>query len=195
MGCYSFDTIFRVLGLEAPTYAEAETSERHDETYPRASTVHLDFPARGEMPPVRVTWYDGGRKPRPDAVPSGTKLDDEGLLFVGDKGSILCGFNGNNPRALPEAKKTDSPAPTRTGRRRAGGNASVRQWLDACRDLKTKPGANFEFSGLVTEALQLGNIAVRTGERLTWDRANLKVTNLAAAERFIRPERRAGWEL
>jgi hypothetical protein len=69
-----------------------------------------------------------------------------------------------------------------------------REWLDACKGGKVKPGGNFEFSGLVTETLLLGNVASRSRQKLTWDRANMKV-NVEAAQKFVHPERRAGWEL
>src|SRR5207244_12563919 len=63
MGCYSFDTIFRVLKLEAPVSVEASSTERYSESYPQACIVHFNFPARGDMPPVTLTWYDGGLTP------------------------------------------------------------------------------------------------------------------------------------
>jgi hypothetical protein len=69
-----------------------------------------------------------------------------------------------------------------------------REWLDACKGGKTKPGGNFEFSGVVTETLLLGNVAIRCGEKLTWDRAGMTVSN-AEAQKFVRPDRRTGWEL
>jgi hypothetical protein len=71
----------------------------------------------------------------------------------------------------------------------------MREWLDACKGEKNKPAANFAFSGVVTEALHLGNLALRTGQRLLWDQANLKVSNVAATQQYIRPERRTGWAL
>jgi predicted dehydrogenase len=193
MGCYSFDTIFRALKLEAPASVEASSTERHAETFPRASIVHLNFPARGDMPPVRLTWYDGGLKPpRPDALEGDRGLDDEGLVFVGDGGTILCGFNGRRPRLIPEAKMKAYHQPAKTLPRSPG---SQREWLDACRGGKARPGACFEFSGPVTEALLLGNVALRTAQRVVWDRANLKAVNLASADQFIRPLRRRGWTL
>src|SRR5216110_2697295 len=70
-----------------------------------------------------------------------------------------------------------------------------REWLDACKGSKVKPGGNFEFSGMVTETLLLGNLAIRTGQRLEWDRTNLKVLNSEAAQKMVAPERRRGWEL
>jgi predicted dehydrogenase len=193
MGCYSFDTIFRVLKLEAPTSVEVSCSERYDETYPQSSIIHFNFPARGDLPPIRVAWYDGGLKPpRPDALEDDQPLAEEGLLLLGDRGAILCGFNGRRPRLIPEAKMRAYQEPPKTLPRSPGND---REWLDACKGGKVKPGANFQFSGVVTETVQLGNVALRSGQRLAWDGFNLKVTNSPSAERFIRPERRPGWDL
>jgi predicted dehydrogenase len=199
MGSYSFDTIFRVLKLEAPVSVEASSSDRYDESYPLASIVRYDFAARGNMPPVKFTWYDGGLKPpRPEELALNLPLkgdgeeNDEGLLFIGDRGKILCAFNGGSPKLIPEAKMASYKQPLKTLPRSPG---NEREWLDACKGGKVKPGGNFEFSGMVTETLLLGNVASCTGQRLDWDRSNLKVTNSDSAQKFVRPERRAGWEL
>jgi predicted dehydrogenase len=196
MGCYSFDTIFRVLKLEAPTSVEASSSERYEETYPLASIIYFHFPARGDMPPLRLTWYDGGLlPPRPEGWPEKRQMrgeEGEGLLFIGDKGTILSGFSGNRPTLIPESKMKDFQQPPKTLPRSPG---NEREWLDACKGSNTKPGANFEFSGMVTETLQLGNAALRAGQTLVWDRANLKVTNLASAQQYVHPEYREGWTL
>ncbi len=198
MGSYSFDTIFRVLKLEAPASVEASSSERYEETYPLASVIHYNFPARGDMPPVKFTWYDGGLKPpRPEELEGDRPLrgdgeeNDEGLLFVGDRGKILS-FNGARPKLIPEARMNSYKQPPKTLPRSPG---NEREWLDACLGNKVKPGGNFEFSGLVTETLLLGNLAVRSGQKLNWDRANLKVVNSDLAQKFVRPDRRPGWEL
>jgi len=199
MGSYSFDTIFRVLKLDAPVSVEASSTERYSDSYPLASIVRYDFPARGEMPPVRFTWYDGGLKPpRPEELEdsrpfAGEREDgDEGMLFVGDHGKILCDFNGGHPKLIPQAKMTSFQPPPKTLPRSPG---NEREWLDACKGGKTKPGGNFEFSGKVTETLLLGNVATRLGQKLVWDRAGMKVTNLETAQAYVRPERRRGWEL
>ncbi len=193
MGCYSFDTIFRALKLDAPTSIEASASERYPETFPNASVIHFDFPSRIDLPPVRLTWYDGGLKPpRPIELDAGQDLSDEGLMFIGDGGTILCGFNGGNPRLIPDAKMKAFQAPPKNLPRSPG---NEREWLDACKDAKKKTGANFEFSGVVTETLQLGNVALRTGKRLIWDKANLKAANDPSAQQFIRPSYRGNWTL
>ncbi|MBE3070473.1 MAG: Gfo/Idh/MocA family oxidoreductase [Planctomycetes bacterium] len=191
MGCYSFDTIFRVLKLGSPASVEASSSEAFAETYPKAATMHLAFPARGDMPPVRVTWYDGGlRPPRPEGLDAGRNLPAEGLLFVGDKGAILCGFTGENPVVIPESRRKAYTLPPKTLPRSPGHD---REWIDACKGGPKPPGANFGFSGPVTEAILLGNVALRTGERLVWDGPGLKATNAAAP--LIQPEYRQGWSL
>ena len=198
MGSYSFDTIFRVLKLEAPVSIEASSSDRYEETYPLASVIHFNFPARGDMPPVKFTWYDGGLKPpRPDELEENRPLkgdgeeEDEGLLFVGDRGKILCTFNGGNPKIIPQAKMDSFQQPPKTLPRSPG---NEREWLDACKGSKVKPGGNFEFEGLVTETLLLGNVATRMGQKLTWDRPSL-IVNSDVAQKWVRPERRKGWEL
>jgi predicted dehydrogenase len=193
MGQYSFDTIFRVLKLEAPSSVEASSSERHAETFPQAGIIHFYFPARGKLPPVKLTWYDGGLKPpRPDELESDRPLPAEGLLFIGDRGTILCGFSGRRPQLIPEAKMKAYQQPPKTLPRSPGND---REWLDACLGKKVDPGANFEFSGLVSETLGLGNVALRTGERLIWDRVNLKAAGATSAERYLRPQRRSAWTL
>jgi len=121
----------------------------------------------------------------------GGNEDDEGLLFIGDHGKILCGFNGENPRLIPEEKMRSFVPPPKTLPRSPG---NEREWLDACKGGKNRPGGNFEFEGLVTETLLLGNVACCTGERLHWDRMNLKVSS-AIGQKFVQPERRKGWEL
>jgi predicted dehydrogenase len=193
MGCYSFDTIFRALKLGAPTSVEATTTDRHDETFPAASTVNLHFPARGALPAVELTWLDGGRKPpRPAELDGDRGLDAEGLMFVGDRGTILCGFTGTKPRLIPAAKMAAFPRPPRTLPRSPG---NIREWLDACKGGRTRPGACFEFSGIVTESLGLGNLAARTGQRLSWDPAALKVTGVEGSDALLSPKRREGWAM
>src|SRR3989441_223998 len=159
----------------------------------------LDHRHTRRISPVKFAWYDGGLKPpRPEELEEDRPLkgdgeeNDEGLLFVGDRSKILCAFNGARPRLIPETKMNSYKQPPKTLPRSPG---NEREWLDACLGNKVKPGGNFEFSGLVTETLLLGNVASRTGQKLNWDRLNLKVPNSEAAQKFVSPERRKGWEL
>jgi predicted dehydrogenase len=194
MGCYSFDTIFRVLKLGPPTSVEASSTEMFKETFPAASIIHFNFPARGEMPAVTLVWYDGGLKPlRPGELEEGRQMgeENEGLLFIGDEGTIMCGFSGENPRLIPESKMRAFKPPPKTLPRSPGHD---REWIDACKGGQP-PGANFEFEGPITEALLVGNVALRAGGKVYWDAANLKVTNALRAQEFVNPKYRPSWTL
>jgi predicted dehydrogenase len=185
MGCYSFDTIFRVLKLGAPESVEASSTKTYAETFPAASIIHFRFLARGEMPPVKLTWYDGGLRPaRPLELEDGRAMGqgNEGLMFVGDKGTILCGFNGANPKLIPESKMQEFKQPPKTLPRSAGND---REWIEACKGGQPG-GANFEFEGLVTEAVMLGNVALRVGKKLIWDGPNMKAVNAPEAQAYVR---------
>ncbi len=192
MGCYSFDTIFRALKLGAPRSVVSSGSEMYPETYPIASIHHWRFAGRGDQPPVRLAWYDGGLKPPPpDELPAGESLEEEGLLFRGEDGVILCDFFGGKLRLLPRSRAKRFTPPPKTLPRSPGND---REWINACKGSKTVCGANFGFEATVTETLLLANIAQRTGGQLDWDSENLKTSNEAAAK-LIDPPRRSPWSL
>jgi predicted dehydrogenase len=194
MGCYSFAGVFKILGLTPPVGVEACSSESFGESFPKASIVHLDYPAAGDRPAVRMSWYDGGLRPK---RPAGLRADDqhyfqagednEGILYVGDKGIILAGFNGNNPRVYPESPKYQPPA---RQPRRAGGqrDVAIDQWVAAAKGGATAPLANFEIQSPVTEAFLLGCIAQRfPGERIEWDTANMRIASSEKLNGFVDP--------
>jgi predicted dehydrogenase len=200
MGCYSFAGVFKILGLTPPTSVEASSSESYDETFPKASIVHLGFPARERRAALRMSWYDGGMRP---PRPAGLKPEDqhffqsgednEGILYVGDKGLILAAFNGNNPRVYPESKKYQAP-PRQRGERGGYRDVAVDQWLAACKGNTPAPLANFEMQSPVTEAFLLGCLAQRfPGERLEWDAANMRITSSEKANRYVDPPARSGY--
>jgi len=201
MGCYSFDTIFRVLKLGHPTSVEASGSafspkmwaplEDSKETYPRASIIHYKFPARQDMPPVTVTWYDGGLLPEKPEELGQEELGKEGLLFVGDKGKILSEFSGGSPRLIPESAMREYKQPPKSIPRSIGHH---QEWIEACKGGKPA-GANFEFSGLVTEALLLGNVALRLRKKLYWDGPSFRVTNVPEANEYLHFQYRQEWSL
>jgi predicted dehydrogenase len=192
MGQYSFDTIFRMLKLTAPTTVEASSTKLFKESFPAASLIHWEFPGRGGMPPVQINWYDGGIKPpRPDELEDGRDfgVENEGLLVVGDLGMIMAGFEGDHPQILPDSRKKSFVPPPRMLRRSPG---HYQEWILAAKG-GPPAAANFEFEAPIGEALMLGNIALRTGERLRWDSENFKVTNSSAAQAMLDLEYRGDW--
>jgi len=147
------------------------------------------------MPPVIVHWYDGGlTPPRLKGMEDTRDLsgeDNEGLLFVGDRGAILCGFSGEEPRLIPESRMKSFQPPPKTLPRSPGHD---REWIEACKG-GPPPGANFEFEAAVTETILLGNVAVRAGKKLRWDSAKLQVTNVPSAQPLVSFPYRPGWAL
>lgn len=193
MGCYSLDTVYRVLELSGPLRAEASSTHRYEASYPQASLVTLHLAARGNGSPVTFHWFDGGLRPwrRPELDP-GQAWEAEGLLFVGEEGSILCDFVGGRPRLLPASRRQSFREPPRTLPRSPG---NEREWIEAILDRRKRTGANFEFSARVTEALCLGNLAVLTGEPLEWDSATLQLRGSARARAWVAPPAREGWAI
>ncbi|MBZ5625991.1 MAG: Gfo/Idh/MocA family oxidoreductase [Acidobacteriia bacterium] len=192
MGCYSFDPIFRALKLKAPDGIEASSTRLFPESFPQASIVHYSFPARDGMPPVKVSWYDAGLKPpRPEGLPDNEKLAPEGMHLLGEKGALLCDFYGAKPRLLPESRLKSFTPPPPTLPRVAGGYEA--EWIAACTGGQ-RADANFEFTSSVTETLLLGNVAIRSGEKLNWDRERVR-TGSASADQLLHSPCREGWSL
>jgi len=183
MGCHHLNTPYRALKLKYPTSVYASATKVFEETAPLASIVTYDFPAREDMPPVRIVWYDGGLKP---VCPKGLKgLPAEGNMYVGDHGvmlgsNVVVSSGGKNPRDIP-----------RTLPRRSG---TWGEWMESCRGGE-KGNCHFEVAGLLTEFVLLGNIAIRNGKYLEWDGPNMRFTNDKDANRYINPPYHNGWTL
>lgn len=193
MGCHIIDHPYWALKLGYPTSVEASSTHIHSETAPLASLVTYHFPARGELPPVRMVWYDGGIKPpRPEELEPHEEWPVDGVLYVGDRGKIMHKSHGGKPTLLPLSRMNDFQRPDETLPRIKGSHEQ--NWIDAC-----KGGApacsNFNYSGPLTEVVLLGNLAIRTEGHLLWDGPNMRVTNNEAANEFVRREYRQGWRL
>ena len=192
MGCHSLAHVFKALNLGPPECVYASSTRPYKETFPAASIVNYEFPARGEKPAVKLTWYDGGLKPpRPDELENNRNLSSSGLIFTGDKGSMLCGFAAGDPKLLPESKMRDYKIPPKTLPRSVG---HYKEWVEACKGGKPA-GCNFSFGGPLTEAVLLGNIALRTEGKLYWDAKSMLLTNSNEANRYTQEPYRPGWTL
>jgi len=194
MACHIIDSPFWALKLKYPISVEASSTKVNSETYPLASIVRYEFPARGNMPPVKLTWYDGGlRPPRPEELEPGRKMgsDNGGVLFVGEKGKLVCSCYGNSPRLIPEAKMAAYKRPPKTIPRVEGHH---KDWIRACKT--GKPAcSNFDYAGPLAETVLLGNIAIRTGKKLYWDGPKMKFTNVPEANEYVHQQYRQGWTL
>jgi predicted dehydrogenase len=205
MGSHNFAPIFKALKLKSPTSVEAVSTEMNSETYPLASIVRYDFPAREDMPPVKVTWYDSGLMPfKPEELEDTRLLPwEDGIVFVGDKGKLVAeGWGAQSVRLIPETKMQEYKRPPKTLPRSIG---HYKEWIEACKN-GGPTGSNFDFASLVTETVLLGNVAIRTGqkrpwgqaltrEKFIWDGPNMKITNVPEANVYIHKQYRQGWML
>jgi predicted dehydrogenase len=188
LGSHWNDLPFWALKLKAPTAVEASGPKPHPEIAPASMQATYEFPARGEMPAVKMTWYQGANKP---ALLTEKKIPQwgNGVLFVGDKGMLLSDYSKHV--LLPEKQFADFVRPKPFIEKSRGHYA---EWIHAC-----KTGAptlcNFEYAGWLTESNHLGNVAFRAGKRLEWDAAKMKATNCPEADAFIHREYRKGWKL
>ncbi len=193
MAVHNMDPAFYALDLGAPIAAEAQTSQPlKAESYPAWSIINYYFAARGDRPAVKVTWYDGGKlPPRPTDLEAGRELNDNGIYFVGEKGTILAGGWAGTPRLIPESRMKDFQMPPRTIPRSIGHHA---EWIKACKEGKPEDAqAGFAYSGPYTEALLVGNLALRLQKRIEWDSAAMRATNAPEADPLIRKTYRAGF--
>lgn len=202
MGCHIIDHPVWALGLGAPTSVESSVTldgssldgnKPNFETFPIAAIINYQFPARGNLPPVKMTWYDGGlMPPTPSEMPEGQKLDGNGVLYVGSKGKMYHGSHGGMPRLLPADLHDQAKLVPKTMERSPG---HYEEWLLSCKG-GPKPVSNFDYAGPLTEIVLLGVLSLYApGKRLQWDSPNLRVKNAPELTPYIHAEYRAGWSL
>ena len=185
LGCHKLSTVFKALKLGHPISVEASCTKLGPEIYPLGVIARFEFPARGDMPPVTLTWYDGGLKPaRPKELEPGRGIDD--IMYLGEKGTLM------GHRLIPESRMKSYGRPPKALPRSAGHH---KEWIDACRG-GPPAGSNFvDHAGLLTEVCLLGNVAVRAQRKLSWDGPAMKVANDEEANRLLYREYRQGWTL
>jgi predicted dehydrogenase len=193
MGAHIYDHPFWSLNLGIPTRVQASSSVFNNEFWPLAEMITYEFPARGYMPPVKVTWFDGGlRAPRPAEMDPGVRVNS--ALYLGDKGVLMHGDYGSNPQLIP-GKAMDEFVPPEPWLQRSPGIYA--EWIDAIRNDK-KSSTDFFYASKLVETMMLGNIAVLMANRnmtLEYDPDKMEFTNLPEANDLLHYEYRQGWTL
>ena len=212
MGIYSLWPVFTALNLVAPLSAEAEATHtcsivdhvsrpaKNDFSFPTACTIRFKFAPQKDMPALDLFWYDGGMQPRlPEEIEvQNIEMPREGILFVGEQAAIMAGFHGENPRLFtkgksePFGREETSPQGAKRGQR-GSGERNI-SWLQAVKGGEQSPGS-FLNAGPITDAVNLGTVALRAGKKVLFDSENMKITNVADANKYLYREYRKGWEL
>jgi predicted dehydrogenase len=188
MGCHLIDLAFWALDLKYPVTAEAQGTPVHPEGTPLWLIASWEFPARGDLPPVKVTWHDGGKRP-PQQKEHNMPDWPEGVLLVGSDGMLIAHWGKHELH--PRQRFAGFQRPPRTIPESIG---HAEEWLAACKT-GSPTGCNFDYAGPLTETVLLGTVAYRVGKKLEWDPVSLKATNCPEADPLIRRAYREGWRL
>ncbi len=186
-GCHYMDLPFWALDLRYPTTvaAKGEKTSQGDNDVPDNMQVEYHFAARGEQPPVHLTWYHGAWKPE-GAEDYGK---NSAVLFEGTRGRLLADY-GTRKLFMDDGEEPAPPKPTIPN-----SIGHWAEWAEACKS-RGPTTCNFDYSGALAEAALLGNVSYRAGEqKLDWDAEALRATNTSDADPFIRREYRKGWSL
>jgi predicted dehydrogenase len=187
MACHFMDLPFWALNLHHPTRCEASGPPVHAETCPLGLVVKYDFPARGSMPALQLTWYDGNLIPKKihdQAVPA------NGVMFIGKEGMMFADYS--KYKLFPGDKFAGFKPPAKSIPDSIGHHA---EWIKACKD-GSPTTCNFDYSGALTESVLLGNVSYRIGKPIEWDAENLVAKNAPdEAAKYINKQYRSGWEV
>jgi predicted dehydrogenase len=192
MGAHLIDHSVWALNLGLPATIETISTPFNGASYPNATLTFYEFPARGKMPPVKLTWYDGGLLPsRPDELGEEQLDKGGGALLVGSKGKLLYDTYGLNPRLLPKSLHDSFGKPPQKLPRIAGERHEL-NWVDAAKG-KTAASCPFEYAARLTEVMLLGVVALRAGTKIHYDADNMRVTNALGANDYLARQYRSGW--
>ncbi len=209
MGAHLMDHPVWALELGPPSTIEATSSpwgadnvspwggpQRDIASYPLAMMVHYEFPARGVLPPVTLHWYDGGlMPPRPYMLPENVRLPRSGgVIYVGDKGILMHRGHGLEHRMYPDSLMEEYKDLPQTYERVT--TTHEMNWANACKGIG-KAVSPFSYAGPLTETMNLGIVALRTGQgvKIHWDDKEGKITSHDEANQFLHREYREGWVL
>ncbi len=188
-GCHHIDLSHWALNLRHPLTVEAEGPPVDSECASPWLIVRYEYPSRGDLPPVKLTWYQGGKRPPQFAQGLLPKWGGAGSLFVGAKGMLLADYG--NRMLLPEKDFVGFTPPTPFIPDSIGHH---NEWIAACKT-EGPTTCNFDYAGALTESVLLGNVAYRAGKKLEWDAKKLRATNCPEADDFIQHQYRRGWKI
>jgi predicted dehydrogenase len=211
MAAHLLDHPYWALGLKYPASVEATFTpwgvdlKNTKVTYPVGTQIVYRFPARGNQPPVRITWMDGGLMPaRPELLPEDVPLDPGGgVIFFGEKGILVHGTYGANPKLYPASLMEVAAKVPKTyfrvekiGEGQRAEALHRMNWIKAIQG-KEKTTCPFEYAGRLTETMLLGVVAMKSGQgkRIYYDGEAGKITNFADANQYLQREYRKGWTL
>ena len=230
MACHIMAPAFAVMGLGYPLSAQCSVATPYvrnwnkaytPESAPIASHITLQFKGQPGKPDVTLHWMDGGIQPeRPEELGPNEKMGgdgENGVIFIGTKGKMMCGTYGVMPQLLPTHLSKTTIVPETVARVKNGEAGHYAAWVEASIAGYNSPEAknlssHFDIAGPLTESVLMGNLAIRSYDlqakdskgninypgrsiKLLWDGPNMKITNFDEANQFVKRNYRDGWSL
>jgi predicted dehydrogenase len=205
MGAHLIDFPFWSLNLGMPTSVEAISTPFKDVCYPNATTVYYEFAARGSMPPVKLTWYDGGLLPPRPAEFSDEIIErngrkqykeqvnpDGGVMFIGSKGKLMHETYGYKPQLLPHSLQESYGKPKETLQRIQ--TTHEMNWVEAAKG-NAQASCPFDYAARLVEVMLLGVVSLRAQSKIYYDGDQMRVTNISTANDLLKRDYRQGWRL
>jgi predicted dehydrogenase len=207
MACHTANLTFMALQLGLPERVSAKSGEINSETYPAWATISYEFPARGDLPPVKLTWYEGAKDGKRNLPPknlfpdSGFQPSDSGSLLVGSKWRM---YSPNDYGAVQmlwpvgDYKDIKVPEPTLSRVKGARGidDAQKLEWVEAIRAGKPSMAlSNFDYASTLAESMLLGNVAVRSGQAIEYRPETGEIVGGSSASQYLKSYFRKGWEI
>ncbi|MGI9174233.1 MAG: Gfo/Idh/MocA family protein [Rhodothermales bacterium] len=200
MGAHLIDQTYWALELNQPTKIETRHTpwggpEDDPATFPLATITYYEFDRGDGADPFKLTWYDGGLMPAtPEEMPADMQMDPGGGgLIIGDKGKLLHETYGRNPRLLPESLEEEATDIPKT-MPRVEAESHEMNWAKACMG-QAEISCPFDYAARLTETMLLGLVALRAGQPIEYDSANMKIPSMPDAEQYLTREYREGWSL
>jgi predicted dehydrogenase len=192
MGAHLLDVSMWSLNLGLPTSIETVSTPFNGASYPSGSLIFYEFAPRGSMPPVKLTWFDGGlMPPKPAELGEEDLIKEGGAILIGSKGKLMHGTYGAHPRLLPQSLQDSFGKPPQK-LSRIPDESHEMNWVDAAKG-KTQSSCPFEYASKLTETMLLAVVSLRAGKKIAYDGVNMRVTNVPEANQYLSRENRTGW--
>jgi len=193
MGSHMMDLAAWGFDLGLASSCKATGSPKSDATVPTWLMAEWEIPANDWRPAIKAYWYDGDKKP---GMPSGVfnrNRMSKGVIFKGDKGSIIADYSYRIMMMTGDMTHYKSPAPKDLIPPSIGHH---KEWIVACKTGKPTT-CNFDYAGKFIENNMLALVAYRVGKKLTWDSSgkSLQAAGCPEADKYIKKTYRKGWVL
>jgi predicted dehydrogenase len=204
MACHNMDALFTMFDLTYPSKVVAQADQPAGITYPKWSIIEFHFPSPVLGKEVKLTWYDGDKRPTmPEGSHPDRKPGHNGTMVVGKTMSAMGGSHAGRPLPISITGKEfgdevkEAEKHWRAESKNFKGGNHYGEWIQAAKEGKPNvPGSSFDYAVPFTQSILLGCIALRyPGQELVWDARKAQFSNFSDGNQWLQFKPRAGYSL